>query len=857
MVGDDPRRPGMPRDGHREQDQSYEPTQGAGPTRGPAGPAVGVASGSDSAVPTVEAGSSDSQTPPPVAPGPPEHAALGPRSSWEAVILPGRLEPGQHILRDKYQVVRLLGKGGMGEVWLVHHRVTGADHALKLITSSMAFDEQVRARFLQEARVMARFTHPAAVTLHDADIGEEVAYILMEFVPGHSLYDELKDRPGPRPIDAVARLLKQLCSVLHRAHARGIVHRDLKPSNLMLVDGEAPGGDLKVLDFGIAKVLDRPDAEALTQTDHFLGTPYYASPEQLRGSKVDGRSDLYSVGVLLYELLAGVRPFEGKPSKQMIDHMSTPPPPFTERAPGVIIPGGVESLVLRCLAKDPADRPQTARDLYAEFLGALPADLLPSSFSTWGSSLGLGSSFHEHSSPHPGDSWESSAPETGTPRGPEEGSIPSVDQPGHPGSSGSHERFHPSVETPMGPLVAPSSQASASDHVAPSGSGRRPKAGSAPTLGRSEAPTAPEAATVEGASPAPATTMASRGRAVAVVSLVVVLAVLAGLGAMVVVPKLIDPDADRLRNAPEARLAPFSDRYAPKDASGVVDGLPAELAREPDGVEFVLIQGTGDGSFLMGDDGSFEDDLPDGDRPAFEVRVPSYYLQKNEVTIGEIERELSPADLADDRMATYRDCRDEIKDRFPEDYDRFPAAGVPIDFAARFAELVGGRLPTAAQWEFAARSQGLRRRYVWQRQDMHPSLDIAAVNLGSFEDRVNVAEPGKFSKDQTEQGIRDLTGNLREWCRDPYRPYVSRSEPIDDPGAGLPPIASIPIGEDGFEIRGSSFAGFSGEFRTTRPRHFRPTETTAVFTHGARDIGFRVVLEWPREGGDRASLAEE
>jgi formylglycine-generating enzyme required for sulfatase activity len=442
-------------------------------------------------------------------------------------------------------------------------------------------------------------------------------------------------------------------------------------------------------------------------------------------------------------------------------------------------------------------------------------------------------------------------------RPPQEGSLPSIDHIDRPGSSGSHERFHPSVDTPMGPLVHPTGTET------PPGPSSTP--GPGPISGRSESSAATLDSTGDrtGSAVGPGTTdlprpAIGRGRAASFVLLMGVLAAIGGVGTMVVLPRRTPREPAEAVGSAEPALPSFPEGYRPQSSSGKVDGMPRELVRSADEVEFVYLPGTGDGAFLMGDSGRFKDDLPDGDQPAFEVRLPAFYLQKYEVTIAEIERVLTSSELADPRMATYRECRDEIQDRYPADYPRFPAAGVPIDFAARFAEQVGGRLPTAAQWEYAARSKGLERRYVWEVQDLHPSADIAAVALGSINDRTNVAEPGKFRLDQTDQGIRDLTGNLREWCRDPYRPYVARNEPIDDPGADLPSIESLlsMAGEDGFEIRGSSFAGFPGEFRTTRPRHFRTTETVDIFRDGARDVGFRVVLELDQEDRSGSALAE-
>src|SRR5204863_8142456 len=162
--------------------------------------------------------------------------------------------------------------------------------------------------------------------------------------------------------------------VLHVAHDHGIVHRDLKPSNLMLVDGRPEGRELlKVLDFGIAKILgvEDPAGDAHTLTGAFMGTPPYTAPEQADGH-ADPRSDIYSVGVILYEFLTGFRPFTGMTARLISDTIHRPPPPFSEVNPDLDVPPAVERLVLRCLAKDPKDRPQSARQLAEEFLRTVP-----------------------------------------------------------------------------------------------------------------------------------------------------------------------------------------------------------------------------------------------------------------------------------------------------------------------------------------------------------------------------------------------------------------------------------------------------------------------------------------------------
>jgi eukaryotic-like serine/threonine-protein kinase len=222
---------------------------------------------------------------------------------------------------------------------------------------------------------MARLKHPHAVDIHDTFTAGGMAVIDMEYVPGRSLAQIL--RPGqPMPLDWTIRILRQLCDVLAEAHEAGIVHRDLKPANLMLLADRAPGREfLKVLDFGIAKLLDlEPDESeggertAITN-DAPIGTYPYMSPEQFGTVPVDTRSDIYTVGVILYEILTGYRPFEApnQPFQWLQKHVNEPVPAFRDRNPEVKVPRRVEQVVRRCLAKSPDDRPQSARELLDEF----------------------------------------------------------------------------------------------------------------------------------------------------------------------------------------------------------------------------------------------------------------------------------------------------------------------------------------------------------------------------------------------------------------------------------------------------------------------------------------------------------
>ena len=263
------------------------------------------------------------------------------------------------LIDGRYRAIKRLGAGGMAEVWCAEDEVLGRRVALKLLGSRYAEDPEFRERFRREARAAAGLAHPNIVGIFDRAEWEGTPYIAMELVDGQTLKELVIER-GPTSPTVAVDLTEQLLRALGYAHTRGLVHRDVKPQNVIL-DGE---GRAKVADFGIARAAN----SEMTDTGAIVGTVQYLSPEQAQGQPVDRRSDLYSAGVVLYELLTGRVPFDGEaPVSIALKHVSERPVPPSQLRPG--IPPALEGVVLRALEKDPALRYQSAE----EFVAALEA----------------------------------------------------------------------------------------------------------------------------------------------------------------------------------------------------------------------------------------------------------------------------------------------------------------------------------------------------------------------------------------------------------------------------------------------------------------------------------------------------
>ncbi|MQY16219.1 Serine/threonine-protein kinase PknD [Streptomyces sp. RB5] len=273
------------------------------------------------------------------------------------------------VVAGRYELSTLIGQGGMGRVWQGYDRTLDRRVAVKLLRpdtmAAASQADELRRRFLRECRVTAQVDHPGLVTVHDAGSDGAELFLVMQHVQGADLADHLAEHQ-PYPWQWAASVAAQLCAVLSAVHAVPIIHRDLKPRNIMI----RPDGTIAVLDLGIASVVDT-DTTRLTHTGVPLGSPAYMAPEQAMGGAVGPYTDLYALGVLVHELLTGGVPFAGSTALGVLHrHLYEPPRPVRELRPE--IPGELEDLVLKLLAKDPQDRPGAAQEVYEQLAPLLP-----------------------------------------------------------------------------------------------------------------------------------------------------------------------------------------------------------------------------------------------------------------------------------------------------------------------------------------------------------------------------------------------------------------------------------------------------------------------------------------------------
>ncbi len=304
--------------------------------------------------------------PPPATVDPDEVTNEPSEESWEPSPVSGSVE-GQligRVIDNRYEVTNILGQGGMGVVYGANHKYLNRKVALKVLQRALASDEGYVARFLREAQAVAALKNRHTITVHDFGVTEGgQLYFAMELLEGLPLTDIIEEE-SPISFDRAVGFLEQVCDSLAEAHDAGLLHRDLKPDNLFITKGDDGDEFVTVLDFGIAKkVKESTPTARITQTGMILGTPHYVSPEQGHGREATPCSDLYALGVILYEMLCGHPPFDADSGVGvLLKHIQELPTPLTVAHPFLDIHPSVDDLLAVLLDKEPERRPQTARD---------------------------------------------------------------------------------------------------------------------------------------------------------------------------------------------------------------------------------------------------------------------------------------------------------------------------------------------------------------------------------------------------------------------------------------------------------------------------------------------------------------
>lgn len=297
------------------------------------------------------------------------------------------------VINGRFKILSVLARGGMGKVYRAEQSPLGRLVALKVLNPNYSGenDPEFHRRFFFEASIVARLSHANTVTLYDyGQTDDGVYFMAMELLEGRTLHRRLRDE-GPVPVPTALHVALQVCRSLREAHALGVIHRDLKPANIFLIHRDEDDDFVKVLDFGLVKSTDT-DGESLTQTGLFIGSPKYMAPEQIRGERVSAATDVYSIGVILFEMLTGRVPFDKPNSVNLLmAHVSEAVPALSEVRPDVSVSPAVEDLVYRCLSKSPDDRFASMDELIAELkrlaLGLLPQGALLSGTGEFLSSL--------------------------------------------------------------------------------------------------------------------------------------------------------------------------------------------------------------------------------------------------------------------------------------------------------------------------------------------------------------------------------------------------------------------------------------------------------------------------------------
>lgn len=264
------------------------------------------------------------------------------------------------IFAGRYEILDTIGGGGMGKVYKARHNLMKRIVAIKMLLPHLVQNAAALKRFTQEAQAASALKHPHILYVHDFGISDQgIPFLIMDYLEGQTLSTVLQDE-GALPEARAVPIFIQACSALAHAHAKGVVHRDIKPANIMLINFEGQTDYLQIVDFGIAKLLQPDGAEQLTHTGEVFGSPMYMSPEQCRGKELDARSDIYSLGCVLYRSITGRPVFGGRDAMEcMYKQVNDTPATFSEVCPELALSDRLEAAVFKAIAKDPEQRFQS------------------------------------------------------------------------------------------------------------------------------------------------------------------------------------------------------------------------------------------------------------------------------------------------------------------------------------------------------------------------------------------------------------------------------------------------------------------------------------------------------------------
>jgi serine/threonine protein kinase len=334
------------------------------------------------------------------------------------------------VINDRFKITALIARGGMGKVYRAEQAPLGRVCAIKVLNPNYAgeHDPEFHKRFFLEASIASKLTHPNTVTIFDyGRTDDDIYYMAMEYLEGHTLHRAIREA-AHFPEERAAHIARQICRALREAHSLGVIHRDLKPANIFLVEHGDETDFVKVLDFGLVKnVSGDGKGEDLTQTGLFMGSPKYMAPEQIRGDKVDARTDIYALGIIMYEMITGKVPFDRPNSVNILmAHVNEDAPPMRQMNPNIQLSPAIEETVGRCMAKDPDQRFRSMDEVLAALKrmggAALTATISGVGTGEYRSLSGSGSG---PQATHNGNASSGANPAFLSPSGSDPGSIPS------------------------------------------------------------------------------------------------------------------------------------------------------------------------------------------------------------------------------------------------------------------------------------------------------------------------------------------------------------------------------------------------------------------------------------------------